>query len=88
MEKTSSSVAEEIAALRQTLEKVNSALDSYAEIAARNVGDKSIAASGEVSNAHTDLYLQTHGLLRAVRGPIDMVYSHVEAVSNSVLYRC
>jgi hypothetical protein len=85
MEKTESAVAEEIAALRQTLSKVSSAIDSYAEIATRNVGDKSIAASGEVNEAHTALYMEARELLTTVRGPVDMVFSHFENVSSLYL---
>jgi hypothetical protein len=82
MEKTTSTVAEEIAALRQTLKKVSSAIDSYSEIATRNAGDTGITASGEVSEAHTALYMEAHGLLRIARGPVDMVFSHFENVSS------
>lgn len=83
MAKTESLAAEEIAALKQTFGRVGSALDFYAETATRNAGEKSNAASGEVSSARTKLFMEAHTLLRSVRGPVDMVYSHVEAVSKS-----
>lgn len=81
MEKTTESVVGEIAALRQALKDVSTAIDNYAEKAIQNVGNKSAEASGEVSELHKALFLKTSSLARTVRGPVDMLISHFEDVS-------
>lgn len=41
-----------------------------------------IVASGELSDAHTNLFMQCHALLRTARGPVDMIFSHFENVRS------
>jgi hypothetical protein len=82
MEKTAESVSQEVAALKQILAQVSAAIDNYAEIATKNVGQKSIEASGEVSDLKTVLFMETHKLMRTARGPLNMVFSHFENVRS------
>lgn len=84
MEKTPESVAQEIASLKRMLASVSEAIDSYAEIATKNVGKKDLEALGEVSESHTSLFMVANELLRTVRGPLDMVFSHFENVRSYV----
>jgi hypothetical protein len=81
MEKTVDSVAAEIAALKHSLREVAAAINKYADLAVQNVENKDVTASGSVSQSHKDLLLKTNNLLRTVRGPVDMVISHLENVS-------
>ena len=82
MEKTPESVAQEIAAIRQSLKEVSAAVDRYAEIATKNVSQAGTTAAGEVSESHTALFMESHKFIRTARGPLDMVFSHTENVSN------
>ncbi|KAE9370157.1 hypothetical protein N431DRAFT_343662 [Stipitochalara longipes BDJ] len=85
MEKTPESVAAEIQALKRSLSEVSTAIDEYAEIATRNVGNKDTKATGEVSESHKGLFLKTHALLATVRGPVDMLISNIE---NGARHAC
>lgn len=78
---TAQSIAERVASLKGMLSQVSTAIDHYAEIATKNVGARSIAQSGEIAEAHTALFMETNKLLRGVRGPLDMVFTHFENVS-------
>lgn len=80
MEKTAESLAQEIAAMKDMLSKVNTAIDVYAETATRNLERKDIKSSGEASEKHVDLFMATSKLMRTVRGPVDMVFSNFENV--------
>ncbi|KAM3065358.1 hypothetical protein ACMFMG_011519 [Clarireedia jacksonii] len=81
MEKTAESLAQEVAAMKDMLSKVSTAIDVYAEIATKNLGRKDINSSGEVSEKHVNLFMATSNLMTTVRGPVDMVFSNFE---NSV----
>lgn len=81
MERTSESVAQEVAAMKHMLSRVSDAIDAYADIATINVGQKNPTALGEVNESHTALVMETSKLLRTIRGPADMVFSNFENVS-------
>ncbi|PQE33396.1 O-methyltransferase protein [Rutstroemia sp. NJR-2017a WRK4] len=81
MEKTAESLAQEVAAMREMLSKVSTAIDVYAETATKNLGRKDVRSRGEASEKHVDLFMATSKLMSTVRGPVDMVFSNFE---NSV----
>jgi hypothetical protein len=83
MNKTAESLAHEIATIKQLLSRVGAAVDVYAEVATKDVGQKSSSGPGEVSEKHTALFMETSQLLRTVRGPLDMVFSNFENVSRA-----
>lgn len=85
MEKNPESVAQEIAAIRQSLKEVSAAVDKYAEVATKNVSLAGTVAAGEVSEYHTALFMESHKFMRTARGPLDMVFSHTENVSNLII---
>lgn len=80
MAKSAESVTQEIAGIEQALEDVRLAAIEYAQVSSKNAGKAGMVEFGEVSNTHTALFLKTHNLLRAVRGPADMIWSHFENV--------
>jgi len=80
MEKTAESLAQEVAAMKDMLSKVSTAIDVYAETATKNLGRKDVKSLGEVSEKHVDLFMATSNLMSTVRGPMDMVFSNFENV--------
>jgi hypothetical protein len=82
MNKSAESLQQEIAAIKQLLSSVGAAVDTYADVAIKNVGGQtSISDAGEVAEKQTALVMETSKLLRTVRGPVDMVFSNFENVS-------
>jgi hypothetical protein len=87
MEKTPEIVAQENAAIQQALEEVRLAAEQHAQVSTKNAGKTGITESGEVSESHRELFLKSHKLMRAVRGPVDMIFSHFENVRTQSLQR-
>ncbi|ESZ91778.1 hypothetical protein SBOR_7848 [Sclerotinia borealis F-4128] len=80
-ESTHESLAQEIATMREQLSKVSQAIDIYETVATRNLIREDIKSKGETSEKHVKLFMETDRLMKAVRGPVDMVFSNFE---NSV----
>ncbi|CAD6445816.1 f8921658-439b-4469-aae0-2ac0945003d8 [Sclerotinia trifoliorum] len=81
MEKTPESLAQEIAAMREQLNKVSKAINAYESVATGNFDKKDTQSKGEISQKHVELFMETDRLMKKVRGPVDMVFSNFE---NSV----
>lgn len=81
MEQSPESLAQEIAIMREQLSKVNKAIDLYESVATQNLGKKDTQSKGETSEKHVDLFMETDRLMKAVRGPVDMIFSNFENVS-------
>lgn len=81
MEKTPESLAQEIASMRERLSKVSKAVDIYESVATQNLAKKDIKSKGETGETHVNLFMETDSLMKAVRGPVDMVFSNFENVS-------
>ncbi|KAG4027317.1 hypothetical protein MFRU_031g00650 [Monilinia fructicola] len=86
MEKTPESLAQEIASMRERLSKVSKAVDIYESVATQNLAKKDIKSKGETGETHVNLFMETDSLMKAVRGPVDMVFSNFEnSVHSGVL---
>ena len=84
MANTAESIAQQNAPIQQALKETSALAQEYSKISSKYADATGIRESGEVSQAHTALFLQTAKLLRTVRGPVDMIYSHFENVRISV----
>ncbi|KAF2837272.1 o-methyltransferas-like protein [Patellaria atrata CBS 101060] len=80
---TPDAVAQQNAAIQASLEHFTSGVKSYSHISTQNAGKTGIQESCEVAAAHTSLVLDAVNLLRAVKGPVDMVFSHFENAAHT-----
>jgi len=71
---------QQIAAITKSLEEVTKDLKSYSAVIEN--GGSDLEAIGKSSQAHTDLIASVRSLNRAARGPVDMVFAQIEAVST------
>lgn len=78
MDKTAA--AQQIAAIRASLEAVEKDLTLYAS-AIENGSGTDLESIGKVSSTHTNLIADVRSLNRSTRGPVDMVFAQIEAVS-------
>ncbi|QSZ29967.1 hypothetical protein DSL72_004485 [Monilinia vaccinii-corymbosi] len=81
MKKSPESLSQDIATMREQLKKVSCAIDTYEAVATQNLGKRDIRCRGETGEKHVDLFMETKRLIKVVRGPVDMVFTHFE---NSV----
>lgn len=86
MANTPETIAQQNTAIKQALEETNALAERYSKISSRHA-DTSIQEPGEIGEVHTALSLQTAKLLRTVRGPVDMIFSHFENVSHGILLK-
>lgn len=84
MANTPETIAQQNAAIKQALDETNALAEMYSKISSAHAGASGTQEPGEIGKAHTALSLQTAKLLRTVRGPVDMVFSHFENVSFHV----
>ncbi len=75
-------VAQETAAIQAALETVSAAAKEYAQVSVANAGKTGIIELGEVTEVKRTLHQKAHQLLQAVRGPVDMPFSHQENVRD------
>jgi hypothetical protein len=80
MAKTPQTVAQEDAAIQKALEDVRLAADEFSQISSKNAGKTGTVESGQVSESHRALFMKSYSLLRTIRGPVDMIWSHFESV--------
>lgn len=62
----------ELSTLRKELDELNAAAEKCLKL----------SAAGKDQEARFDLYVKTNRLLQAVRGPVDMMFAHLENVST------
>ena len=67
--------------ITQALKDVTAAVEKYTAIVPTNAENASVTEKAEVSDAQTAMFRETTKLLLAVRGPVDMIFSHFENVS-------
>jgi hypothetical protein len=85
MNKTPEMLADEHAAIDQLLKVVQDAADRYKKVSLTHAGQGDIAGMVKAHQAQTELTVNTQKLVAAVRGPVDMIFSHQEAVSDLLL---
>jgi hypothetical protein len=72
--------AQQIAAITKALEDVTKDLKLYSSVIGN--GGTDLESIGKVSESHTSLIASVRCLNRAARGPVDMVFAQIEAVST------
>lgn len=69
-------------AIKKALEEVGTAANEFYKLSARQPEENDPAVGGgELTVANTVLFAKTMNLLRAVRGPVDMLLAHFQNVS-------
>lgn len=72
-------------AIKKALADVTTAADHYSKLSARSAGQNGVLrdgvnSAGELTVSHNDLFVKAMQLVRAVRGPVDMLFAHFEHV--------
>jgi hypothetical protein len=86
MASTPEMAAHQAAVVDRALQDVISAAETYAKLSVQNAGATSLSEVGEVSQSQIDLIASVRVLDRTVRGPVTMLFSHLENVS--IFPRC
>ncbi len=80
MATTPEEAAQQSAAIRKALQELNSAAEAYMKISEQNVGKKDLSYIGEVSEAQVELATTIRKIDRTVRGPVGMIWGHLDTV--------
>lgn len=83
MANTPETTSEQNAAIKQVLEETNALAEKYFKISSKHANG-GIQEPADIGEVHTALSLQTAKLLRTIRGPVDMIFSHFENVSYDI----
>lgn len=81
MNKSREIFVEEHNSIKQLLKTVQAAADRYEEISLKYAGRDDVAGMVLVRDAQITLTAEAEKLVAVARGPVDMVFSHQEAVS-------
>lgn len=69
-------------AIMKALADVTTAADQYSKLSAGQNGvlRDGVNSAGELTVSHNDLFVKSMQLVRAIRGPVDMLFAHFEHV--------
>jgi len=73
-------------AVKEALKDVTAAADQYYKLSAQSAGQNGVRrdgvnSAGELTVSHNQLFVKAMQLVRAIRGPVDMLFAHFENVS-------
>ena len=74
--------------IKKALVDVTAAADRYIKLSARSAGQAGISrdgvhSAGELTVSHNELLMNATQLVRAIRGPVDMLFTHFEHESRA-----
>lgn len=73
-------------AIKEALKDVTGAADQYYKLSAQSAGQSGVLrdgvnSAGDLTVLHNQLFVKAMQLVRAIRGPVDMLFAHFENVS-------